>query len=48
MYEAVTMPNLMMTLIVSGEESLARDRHTDSVGVIFLKVCVANKKEKTE
>ena len=29
MSDAVTMPNLMMTIIVS-EESLARDRQTDA------------------
>ena len=46
MSDADTVPNsMMMTLIVS-EESLARDRHTDSVLVIFLKVCFANNNNK--
>ena len=49
MSAAVTVPNLMMTLIIS-EESLVRDTHTHTHTqrirtVIFLKFAFANKKE---
>ena len=30
MFEAVTVPNLMMMTLIVYEESLARDRHTET------------------
>ena len=41
MSETVTVPNLIMMVVIVSDESLVRDRHTDtdSVSVIFLKFC---------
>ena len=52
MSEAVTMPSLMMTSIVS-EESLVRELHTDrhrerDLGLIYLEVFQSRKNLKTK
>ena len=48
MSEADTVPSLTMVTSTVSEESLARDTHTgthkDTVSVLYVKVCFANKK----
>ena len=45
MSEAVTVPTLMKVTSTVSEESFARGTHTDTdtVSVLFFKVCFANK-----
>ena len=45
MFEAVTMPSLIMITSIVSEESLARDTRTDvQTRVIYVKICKQTKK----